>query len=89
MIKWSMPLKCDFTAGRSHAQTPSRADKPLFFHTVATAAIEHRRRRTATTAESAARCMSVPIPLPDKLSLEQWVVCESGCSTDMVQICVI
>lgn len=29
------------------------------------------------------------IPRPDKLSLEQWIDCESGCSADTVQICVI
>lgn len=62
MIKWRMPLKCDFTTGPSHAQTPACADKTLFFHKVATAVTEHRRRRTARTAESAVHVGSHSTP---------------------------
>lgn len=68
MIKWRMPLKCDFiTRTNSHL-----CRQVALFQKFVTTVIEHHyARRTANIALSVVWCMSVPIPHPDKLSLEQ------------------
>lgn len=72
MIKWRMPLKCDFTTGWSAHKLP-------LVHVIE----HHYTKHTANIAQSGIWCVWVPIPHPDTLSLEQWMVC---ISVDVPQI---
>lgn len=65
------------------SQTPTCADK-VPFSKIATNVIEHHyTKHTANIAQSGIWCVWVPIPHPDTLSLEQWMVC---ISVDVPQI---
>lgn len=76
MMKWRMPLKCDFTTGWSADRLP--LVQTSFQKKIAANVIEHHYTKHKYYTQSTIWCRLVPIPHPDTVSLEkQWMVCVS------------